>query len=310
MGGIFVNQEVKKSIPSVVIFILVIALIVCFVKIRSLESDIQLLRSDLVSEVSMLRTDIQSIYNNVDTMLKAEASLVSGLDVEYGVVDVENHTIDLTVKLVPKLISEDMKLRLSINGRSTELTGQGTGFSGVIPVDLFNVDEQLLLTIETDAGVQTQYLPEIQTEYLWEGRIPSLYYCDISGTGSFAQGKYSLNAELDINCSGTEETPGVRFEEFMLVTELNGEEINREDISADVLGYEGYPHGVYFRHDYYMECEAVEGDELAIYVEAVDSLGYIHRRLLHFWKEQRGALAEAADASEYIFDPNGVQIFP
>jgi hypothetical protein len=166
------------------------------------------------------------------------------------------------------------------------------------------------MSIETEAGIQTQYLSGIQVVHLWDTRIPSLYYCDLSGTGTFGEGKYSLTGELDINCSPVEQTPNVSFEKFVLVTELNGKEINREDISQDVLNYQNYPHGVYFRHDYQMECEAAEGDDLSIYLEATDSLGYLHRMLIHHWKEQNGAMAEAVDASEYIYDPNGVQIFP
>ena len=102
----------------------------------------------------------------------------------------------------------------------------------------------------------------------------------------------------------------MRFDKFVLVTELNGKEINREDISKDVLNYQTYPHGVYFRDDYTMECEAVEGDELSIYLEATDSLGYLHRMLIHHWKEQNGAMAEAVDGTEYIYAPDGTPIFP
>ena len=54
----------------------------------------------------------------------------------------------------------------------------------------------------------------------------------------------------------------------------------------------------------------MEGDELGIYLEAADSLGYLHRMLLHHWKVLDGATAEAVDGSEYIYDPNGNQIFP
>jgi hypothetical protein len=39
-------------------------------------------------------------------------------------------------------------------------------------------------------------------------------------------------------------------------------------------------------------------------------LGYLHRMLLHHWKVLDGATAEAVDGSEYIYDPNGNQIFP
>ena len=59
-----------------------------------------------------------------------------------------------------------------------------------------------------------------------------------------------------------------------------------------------------------MECEAKEGDYVRIYLEATDSLGYLHRMLIHQWREQNGAKAEAVAASEYIYDANGVQIFP
>ena len=304
------NENKKNTVLKFIVIALVIALCLAYVKIHNLEATIRNLRSDLNYAVSNLEDRVNSVYANVDEFLKQEASLVSGVEAEYGEIDLENHTIDVTVKLVPKVISDDMKVHLSIDGRNAELTRNGTSFSGTIAVDIYNLGEQLLMSIVTNAGTQTQYLSEVQVEYLWSERIPSLYYCDLSGTGTLSEGKYSLTGELDINCSAPEQTPNVKFEKFVLVTELNGKEINREDISKDVLNAQNYPHGVYFRHDYQMECEAVEGDDLRIYLEATDSLGYLHRMLIHHWKEHNGAMAEAVDASEYIYDPNGVQIFP
>lgn len=304
------NENKKMNLQKLVIVILVVAISFCFVFINMLENEIDQLKEAMHSQHQMLMNQVESIYNNVDQKLQEEASLLSGVSAEYGELNLENHTIDVTVKLVPKLISDDMKVHLSIDGRNVELSRSGSSFSGTIAVDIYNLGEQLLMSIVTDAGTQTQYLSEVQVEYLWSERIPSLYYCDLSGTGTLGEGKYSLTGELDINCSAVEQTPNVSFEKFVLVTELNGKEINREDISEDVLNYQSYPHGVYFRHDYQMECEAKEGDELCIYLEATDSLGYLHRMLIHHWKEQNGAMAEAVDASEYIYDPNGVQIFP
>ena len=55
---------------------------------------------------------------------------------------------------------------------------------------------------------------------------------------------------------------------------------------------------------------AKEGDDVRFHLEATDSLGYLYRMFVHQWREQNGAMAEAVDASEYIYDPNGVQIFP
>ena len=55
---------------------------------------------------------------------------------------------------------------------------------------------------------------------------------------------------------------------------------------------------------------AKEGDDVRFHLKATDSLGYLHRMLIHHWKEQNGAMAEAVAASAYIYDANGVQIFP
>ena len=304
------SEKKKRNVLTIIVIILGIALCFAFVKINDLELRIRNLQGYMNSSVSMLENSINSIYNNVDQQLKEEASLLSGVEAEYGDINIDDHTIDVTVKLVPKLISEDMKISVSINGRSTDLSKTGSAFTGTIPVDIYNMGELLLMSIDSEAGTQTQYLSEIEVEYLWDTRIPSLYYCDLSGNAAFTEGKYTLTGMLDINCSAVEQTPNVGFEKFVLVTELNGKEINREDISQAVLNYQTYPHGVYFRDDYTMECEAVEGDELSIYLEATDSLGYLHRMLIHHWKEQNGAMAEAVDASEYIYAPDGTPIFP
>lgn len=150
-----------------------IVLCVSFAKIHALESDIKLLQGDLDYAVSILEDRVNSIYANVDAFLKEEASLLSNVTAEYGELNIEDHTIDVTITLVPKLIFDDMKAQLSINDRNTELTRNGNIFSGTIPVDIYNLGEQLLMTIDTEAGTQTQYLSEVRTEYRWEDKIPA-----------------------------------------------------------------------------------------------------------------------------------------
>ena len=303
-------MEKKIKALQSCITVLTIAIVAFIFRISALENEVSRLDNLLDRQYDRIMSDVNAIYQNVDEKLREEASLLSSVEAEYGEFDLENHTIDVTVKLVPKLISEEMKVQVSINGRTAELFRTGNSFTGTVPVDIYNIGELMLLTIDTAAGTQTQYLNEIQVEYLWAERIPSLYYCDISGNATFADGKYTLNGHIDINCSPVADTPDVKFESFVLVTELNGKEINREDISQDVLNYQTYPHGVYWRDEYKMECAAKESDELGIYLEATDSLGYLHRMLLHHWKVLDGATAEAVDGSEYIYDPNGNQIFP
>lgn len=304
------EEKWKVKCHRLILVILVGTIVFCCAWINRLENAVNQLESTLQSQYHILTNQMESIYTNVDQRLKEEASLLSGVSAEYGALNLDEHTIDVTVSLVPKLLSNDMKVQLSINGRTTELSRNASTFTGVIPVNIYTQNEQLLMTIKTTNGIQTQFLPEVQTEYLWMDRIPSLYHCDIFGKSGLIDGKYSVTGELDINCSPVEDTPNVRFEKFVLVTELNGKEINREDITQDVLNDQTYPHGVYFHHDYHMECSAVEGDELGIYLEATDSLGYLHRQLIHHWKQQNGVVAETVDAGEYIYAPDGTPVFP
>ena len=269
-----------KSLQACVV-ILTISLCACIYKINALESDLKNLDYSWERQNQQIINQVQSIYQNVDEKLREEASLLSSVAAEYGDIDLENHTIDVTVKIVPKLISDDLNIQISMNGRKAELSRDGNYFIGTIPVDIYNIGEQMLMTIDTAAGTQTQYLSEIRVEYLWGERIPSLYYSDISGQATFAEGKYTLNGHININCSPAVQTPDVTFESFILVSELNGKEIGKDDITSEVLNYEAYPNGVYWYDTYQTECEAVEGDELGIYLEATDSLGYLHRMLLH-----------------------------
>ncbi len=295
----------KANALILVILILAIALIVSFTKITALEHEIDNVRSHYASEVSMLRQEISGIYQNVDQQLKEEASLLSSAEAEFGELNVEDHTIPVTLTVVPKLITEDTALQVSLNGRTTDLTKSGNTYIGTIQVDLFTENEQLLLTITTAEGTQTQYIQDIYVAGRWYEYLPHLYHSDISGNATFTEGKYAMDVTLTINSSPLSETPGVRFEKYVLVTELNGKELSREDITNDVLNYPNYPDGVYFSESYQKEYEAYEGDELVIRLEATDTLGYVHTMILHYWKEQQGAVAEAINGSELIYDSNG-----
>ena len=287
---------------------MVVLLAVSLARITSLENELNDLRRNYANEVNQLRRQIESIYDNVDTMLQEEASLLSGVEAEYGSVDQENHTIQVGLTVIPKTISNDMTLSVSVNGRVAKLQRDGNAYIGVIPVDLFTKDEQLLLTIETAAGVQTQYLQEVYLDYLWDKYLPSLYHGDMFDDASYQNGTYTLKGGLDLTFA-----PGsdVRFEKFVLVTSINGAEQNRMDITEDVLSHELFKHGVYFSDDDLLEktYAVQEGDELRIDLEATDTLGYVHRILVHYWKQQSGAVAEAVNASEIIYDAAGNLIY-
>ena len=138
------NETRKNTGLKIVVVILAIGLLACFIWINTLTSEINRLSDSLHSQHQILMGQVESIYNNVENMLQEEASLLSNVTAEHGELNVDDHTIDVTVSLVPKLISDDMKVQLSINGRTTELSRNGSTFTGMIPVNIYNKDEQLL----------------------------------------------------------------------------------------------------------------------------------------------------------------------
>ena len=118
-----------KSLQACVV-ILAIALCACVYKISALDSRIEQLDYLLDRQYDRIMTDVNEIYQNVDEKLREEASLLSSVEAEYGEFHPEDYTIDVTVKLVPKLISDDMKVQVSINGRSQELSRTGNDLTG------------------------------------------------------------------------------------------------------------------------------------------------------------------------------------
>lgn len=66
----------KERFYQIFSIALVIALVVCFVKIENLESEILQLQNTHTNDESRLRTQISSIHNNVDEQLKKTSKFV------------------------------------------------------------------------------------------------------------------------------------------------------------------------------------------------------------------------------------------
>lgn len=300
----------KNKKQDILILVLVIALTVAFAKINALESDIRLLQRDLSNNVSDLETRVNSIYENVDTFLKQEASLLSGVEYQYGALDPDTQKVDILLKIIPKELTDDMLLRVSYEDTVSPLERKGNAFEGSIPVSLFAKEEQLLLTIVTEAGEQTEYLQQVHIAELFPLYVPRFHRNALSGKTTYHPGgKYEINGTLDLAFTNADKNADARFVSFALITERNGEEIEREDITEAVLNSGTYSYGAWTLDGYQKTYDVMQGDELALYVQAEDSLGYIHRSMIHFWKQQNYATAEARYSGERIYDREGNLLF-
>lgn len=290
-----------KAIAAVALAVL---LAVSFFKIAELSDAVENLQREntsLSSGIQALRDDIQSIYNNVDAQLRKEASLISGVDFEIGNISDDMKSVELVLTVVPKLVSDDMEVTVSVDGKTVPLTRNGSEFSGSAAVGLFvDYNQWPLLSIKSAEGTKTEYLDSVDVSYLFSRHLPSLY-ADMSASSTLKNGKLQVDAGFSIESKPASNNSPITFVSFTLVEEINGEEISKSDITDEVR-----KSGNSYNTRYIKSFEMTQEDELKVYVIAEDTLGYIHKTLAHFWIQSKdGAVAEAVFGGELIYDKDG-----
>ena len=288
---------------------MVVMLGFCFVKINSLNDEIDDLKRDYISEDDMLRDQINSIYRNVDEQLKKQASLITESTFTLGELDTQTQTVPVTIQIVPKEIHETMQITVELDGKQAEFEKNGSFYEAIIPVGLFLTEEPYPMVRITTAGItKTEKLEEMWLGELWGNWFPSLWAEDTTGRSSFKDGKLIFDTQTLIEWDYSDNASQIIFENFAIVTEINGKEVKRVDVTDKVKNADGFAGGIVtleFTDTY----EAVEGDAVSVYVVAEDSFGYIHKTLAHFWKKSGGATAETVYGGESIYDKQGNMIY-
>lgn len=294
----------KTNWKAIAAVALVVILVVSFFKIAELSDAVENLQREntsLSNGIQALRDDIQSIYDNVDAKLKEQASLVAGVDFEIGDISDDMKSVELALTVVPKLVSDDMEVTVSVDGNTVPLTRNGSEFTGSVAVGLFvDYNQWPLLSIKSAEGTKTEYLDSIDVSYLFSRHLPSLY-ADMSASSTLKNGKLQVDAGFSIESKPANSNSPITFVSFTLIEEINGEEVSRSDITNEVR-----KSGNSYNTRYNKSFEMTPEDELKVYVIAEDTLGYIHKTLAHFWvQSEDGAVAEAVFGGELIYDKDG-----
>ena len=298
----------QNTINRIIVIIFAVLLVIGAIRIGTLADDVKKLKSqntNLDSEIQMLRNEINSIYTNVDKKLKEQASLISGVDYTIGNPNEDMKSIKLSLTIVPKMISDDMELSVTIDGKTAPLTKNGNEFTGTIDVGLFvDYDQWPLLSIKTSEGTKTEYLESVDVSYLFSNHLPSLE-ADMSASSKLSNGKLQVDAGFRIVSHLAHGNAPVTFTSFTIIEEINGIEISKQDITDEVR-----KSGENYNTRYIKSFEVSPKDELKVYVIAEDSLGYIHKTLVHYWIEsENGAQAETVFGGETIFDKDGNMLY-
>lgn len=277
-------EENKKQFNWKKFIIVLMAILLAFslYKIALLSDEIDSLKSrnsNLTGDIQVLRDEINSIYDNVDKQLKKQASLISGVDFSIGNPSEDMKTVELSLTVVPKVISDDMQVSVTVEGVTAPLERNGSEFTGTIDVGLFvDYNQWPLLSIKSAGETKTEYLEDIDISYMFSRHLPSLY-ADISGgNGKLSDGTLSVDLGFSIESKPAYGNAPITFTSFTLIEEVNGKEISRQDITDEVR-----KSGESYNTRYVKNFKVTYGDELKVYVIAEDSLGYIHKTLAHYW---------------------------
>lgn len=295
----------KKKINWKTISILAMAVVLLFSLFRTylLADEVQNLETriaNLSAQLTRMENDMGEIYNEVDRRLEQQGSLLSDTEFTFGAIDTATHEIPVECRVVPKQISDDMKLALSVGGETIDFVRSGNEFAATFEVNLFgSYENDPALYIDVNGLTKTEYLRSVNLNGLYYDYLPTLF-TDISYESSFSDGRYDMEGNFHMLVSAPSSESDVVFSSYTLLTERNGTQIDRRELSV--------PADVQDHHiPLTVNCEAEMGDEISFRIYATDSLGYVHERTLYSTViEKIGDMGTVAvDDIERIYDQNG-----
>ncbi len=295
------NTKWQKIITCVIVGLLIFSLVQIAV-LRDQIDNLKSVNSRLSSEINQVNNNINSIYNNVDEKLKKQASILSGVNYDIGKINNDNETVPVSLKVVPKNLSDDMEISVKTGDETTALVRKGNEFTATINVGLFiGYEEFPLLTINSSKGTQTEYLEDVDLSYQFDKYFPTLE-ADIQGSSTtYRDSSAHINSTFNVDIQKYGNDSDVTFTKITLVEMLNGEEIGRKDITDKVTEAD-----ISYTEKYEKDIDISDGYDLRLYIIAENSLGYTHEVLAGCWMDDKTeAMIETVLDNEIIYDKNG-----
>ncbi|MBR5307325.1 MAG: hypothetical protein IKU43_01020 [Clostridia bacterium] len=303
-------EENNKKFNWKIIAAIIVSLfmIFCVVKMGELSNTVSSLKSTISSlqnQISHINTGINSIYGNVDERLKKEASILSSVDYSLGEMNSEAHTVPVTIKVVPKSLTDDTVVSVEADGNVVILQRTGNEFSATFPVNMFITGRKYpMINITADGETKTELVESISLTALYNRYLPYIF-AYIPPFDDYTDGKLTIDASLQLDVKPASSQSDVKLTKIEILTEKNGKEISRTDVTDDILGKPNVDHREYNNHIPVNTINDVEyGDEINIFVIAKDSLGYTYKINAYHWNE----IDENTSSSYAVFD-NSLQVY-
>lgn len=265
------KEKLKRHWQKLAVGVLTILLVFTSLQIYDLSENIKNLKTYYSNQYNSLNENINEIYNNVDEKLKEQVSLLSLVNCEYGEFNSETNKVPVTLKVIPKVITDDMELSTQIGENTVNFVRKGNEFIAECDVDIFAFGEDYpMLNIKAGNEIKTELLEGVEVYNLRYNYIPTVYSsCSIS-TG-FSEGKLKLGGSYDVWLESPDGDSDIDFNKMYIIFELNGKEIQRTEVK-DSLSENSY----YGSVNQTLKFE--KGDVLSLYALVEDIDGYTIKR--------------------------------
>ena len=285
-----------------------ILLVVMIFRVAYLKSEIEDLKNrvnSLQNHVYNYENQINSIYQNVDEKLKAEASLLAGSEYSFGKLT-DGGKVPFTIRITPKEVTQQTAMTLTMDGETIPMKREGSDFTVTKEIGMFIDYDQVgrpKVTITEGEIQKSEFLEKLDVAYLFHRYLPSVE-AHGSGHSVHSNGELKISLDFSVHNQPADENSQVTFTKLLRVEEINGEEVGRADITDEVLQQDGS-----FSTTYSKTYQVEKGDDLRVYVVATDSLGYVHKTLAHQWFNVEGDVTETVFRGEEIYAPDGTLLY-
>lgn len=264
-------------------------------RIESLTNTVENLRKnveEMNSELSSMEWELTEIREAADSLLTLE-------DVTPGDFHPETGTVDIHLQLLPKIVTEDMELTVTLEDQTLVLTRHENIFTGVLNVDLFDEAEPVL-TVTSSVGIQTQTLEAVRSCVFYKDYLPEVWR-NMFGVSDGPEGKTMLDVGFCFDRSMLLPEVSADFESVTLIRHRNGQEDHRQDITKMLreTGEEGMT-------EYTTSFLIGLNEEVLVQVIAVDTYGYVHQMTVQCCAEENYEDTAWVQGETYqICDPAG-----
>lgn len=281
----------KRHIVQILLLLLILSTILSFSKINNLQRQLESFHAEVNDLRNSAQEDINTIYANVDEMLKQKASLIESATTDIGAVNVEEVTVPITFTLTPKEVSESTTVTLNFTEESFPMERNGDTFFTTVSRGVF--EDVLPKIIINESGLKKITQDDRISVWNMKETIFPTFMPSFGGDMSYGDNTFKRKGMLI--ASNNAEVSEVKFTSIRLVTAIDNEVISDEVIPRHAL-LDGY--------ELDEETTVGKGQVYTMKVLAKDSIGFEHHYIVDQWVGGANAHGEIMD-HEQIYSADG-----